>query len=558
MANHAIPTFTGITKIKSANYTLAHGISPGAAVLEISPQQYLSTEVGNLTFLFNGTVITFPLCRVDVPSIRRSADGYIAGLTILDRRWAWRDGEISGRYNQVSPDTTAPFDMTLVRSARWLAELCLQAMGEVNFDVSQLPDNVYPPVDWDRTNPAYALQEICGQTGHRVVLRLNSTVLLARQGVGGFLPVPKRTEDSKSIQSSGAPRAVKLVCGANKYQFDIPLEAVGKDTDGTFKAIADLSYAYTGGISNLQTGFPNFSRLQSSPSTQKLAKETVYRCYRPKMRTASGGPLTIPGYALNVYNLRQILPLIPSQLTRRIQDGREIPKEPEITGIFCERNGSFTNVTTRTKYSRPFQIDAESGTVTFADPIYKIANVGGSTPSYQFSQAELYLRATVTIREENDDYLYKLEKQVPVPGGLGLVRIIKRDDLVYETKTTYNDDGAVISTTNNLSTIMPEINYYLYDELVRIQNVASEEVSYGGIIPIDPDGAIQMVSWSMSDSSLPSTRASRNNEFGSAPIAPYQTRRFWEQIRNNNPEELSKGNNDRNFEIANGMRYVGR
>ena len=49
-----------------------------------------------------------------------------------------------------------------------LATLCLQAMGEDDYDVSALPNDARPEIDWSYQNPAEALQQLCDKLGCRV------------------------------------------------------------------------------------------------------------------------------------------------------------------------------------------------------------------------------------------------------------------------------------------------------------------------------------------------------------------------------------------------------
>ena len=91
--------FPGIDQLLSASITLGHGISPSSAKLQIAPQVNFAAETGTLSFEYDGTTVAFPDCKVDRSSMDRNERGEVVQLSILDRRWKWRFGQISGKYN---------------------------------------------------------------------------------------------------------------------------------------------------------------------------------------------------------------------------------------------------------------------------------------------------------------------------------------------------------------------------------------------------------------------------------------------------------------------------
>src|SRR3990167_6709017 len=92
--------FPGVSRIIEGTFTLSHGITPSVALLRIVPQDRLIAETGPLTIEYGQTRIRIDGCRVRGASIQReTSSGRIVSLQIEDRRWKWRYGEISGRYN---------------------------------------------------------------------------------------------------------------------------------------------------------------------------------------------------------------------------------------------------------------------------------------------------------------------------------------------------------------------------------------------------------------------------------------------------------------------------
>src|SRR5262249_47661321 len=159
---------------------------------------------------------------------------------ILDRRWKWQYGNpISLHANiQISQATRQslqraivdatggdlPLDERFVKSARDLAVLCLQALAEKKYDVSQVSDAVAMPVDWEYDNPARCLQQVLDAVGCRVVLRLDNSILCAKTGVGQTLPAVPVLDGNISVKTSNRPDSIQLVCGPTRYQDYFVLE----------------------------------------------------------------------------------------------------------------------------------------------------------------------------------------------------------------------------------------------------------------------------------------------------------------------------------------------
>src|SRR5258707_3556437 len=94
-----ILSFPGVDQILSWSFTLSHGITPSAALVEIAPQFGMPAEVGTMVISFGDVALEFAGCLLDSANVRRDGAGMIVSLSILDRRWAWRYGAVSGRYN---------------------------------------------------------------------------------------------------------------------------------------------------------------------------------------------------------------------------------------------------------------------------------------------------------------------------------------------------------------------------------------------------------------------------------------------------------------------------
>src|SRR5262245_57579654 len=131
MPPQGLLTFPGLQQIVSWSYTLSHGITPGVAHVEIAPQFGVPAEIGTMIISFGDIELAFPGCVLDCANVRRDGAGMVVNLAILDRRWAWRYGQISGRYNV--RQRNGELDPATEQAPQDLAALLLTAMGESGF-----------------------------------------------------------------------------------------------------------------------------------------------------------------------------------------------------------------------------------------------------------------------------------------------------------------------------------------------------------------------------------------------------------------------------------------
>ncbi len=181
---HGTASWPGVIAVENCTLTVSHGISPATAVLTMQPQDHFPDAHGNLTIEDGVGAVTFTDCKVDSLVVEQTDNGMVWRLSIVDRRWRWRElGKIEGEYNQLDPfGKLIPWT---IRSPKELAKLCLEEMGESNYDIDNLPPGteqpdplapppinaqggtgvnntsaVNPPVRWDGIPPAHALQQL--------------------------------------------------------------------------------------------------------------------------------------------------------------------------------------------------------------------------------------------------------------------------------------------------------------------------------------------------------------------------------------------------------------
>ena len=384
-------SFPGLTFIRAASMTFSHGISPSSALVQIAPQAGFVPEPGTLRFTFAGTVISFPGALIDSASLRINQQGYIWSLRILDRRWKWRFGELYGWYNRKLPDGS--LDTTLQKTPQELAVLCLQAMGETQFDASGLPNNARPEMNWVAANPANELANLCDALGCRVVLGLDNLVRTPQTGVGAGLPVPLSINEGFGINPPNRPDKLMVVCGPSVYQSRWQLAAIGRDADGSIKPIDNLSYKPTAGWETDFAGdFYNVIASGGNTAEQNrlLAVETVYHWYR--ISHQKDGGTIVPGHGESV-KMFQVLPLL-DKLAEAYPDPdtEEFSKKPRVGGVRWDGENDYGILTdSEEPYPGSFTIDRERGIVQFSESVYKTSS---SATGVDETPADLWLEVS--------------------------------------------------------------------------------------------------------------------------------------------------------------------
>ena len=215
-----IISFTGIDpeSILSGSFTLSHGITPSTGTLQVLVQQQPYEAGGTLAFEFGSTKFEFPDCRIIAGSATMGNEGESVTLTIQDRRWKWVNQHISGWYNKRSPDgqiSKEPIDFE--KTPQELAKLLLDEMKEGGYDVSKLPNDDRPEVNWDYANPAQELANLAEMYGCRVVLGLDNKVRLCVLGDGPPIPANGReVTDSIGVDPPERPDSIKFVASPTR------------------------------------------------------------------------------------------------------------------------------------------------------------------------------------------------------------------------------------------------------------------------------------------------------------------------------------------------------
>lgn len=519
MELQGLATFNGVQALCSAIFTLNHGTSPSTCTIYCPPQTSAPAQVGTLQFTFGGTAITFPDCFLKKIVTETGNDGrQYWVLTILDHRWRWNLARISGEYNIRTDDQE--IRAGTAKKPRELLKLLFDGMGETNVDLSRVPNEEFPHKFWEYARNDQEISTIADALGCRVVMQPGNRVVVLPSSTGANLPIDDLvTEGQLALEAPEMPTELVYVAGRTLYQIDFELEAVMEDVDGQLKLMNDVSYKPTtpGGWDYFD---PNHANTIKTIEARELAKRWAFRGYRIKT------PFTIFGEKID--SLDRILPITSRQVATRINRGRVENWPAVIYGQYhpgwsaSKNNDAIVKPDTKGNpkqvWWRGFTIDEERGCVLFSEPVYvyQAAPAAAGFGSLQ-RPAQLFLRTSIGIRDKDTRgwrHFEKVRKLQSTPSGPPRKRYILRgDDVQLKIANLPNPAAAGgFQKKDNQADVDEAAAFYIQAELEALQWNNPGTVTYAGLRNIPPDGAIQQVSWIISQDGKAYTRVSRNRD----------------------------------------------
>jgi hypothetical protein len=524
--------FPGVKDIRGVSYTMAHGVQPGVIKLTVFQQPPPKPRIGDLIITHRDQKIIVRDCLLVGSSRSRvAAQSDTMEVTLLDFRWRWSFGTISGHYNLPSRRTGKRRKDTEL-SAPELAALCVFAAKTANVNVNQMPKDAFPETHWDHETPAVALAELCRETACRIIPTTDGAVRIEPTGQGRELPEDGLMVISKSESSVPRPSSIMVVGGPTRVQHDFFLTAVGLERDGSIRPIDGLSYRPAAGWESLGE-VEDFSGLGDIEAT-KLAKASVYRMYQIQIHDTFtrdpnepllGGRWHGTDHNLNniagvyrISKLEQILPIDSVQVeTVHDIEGRDVPRPAEVWGVFGEGTEEAPNkddpepqdtellgyreAAIRSFYEDGFSIDEEYGIVRFGRPVYRYNTLGQILP------ALLALRTAVNIRDAETRALLRYQDERKFVGGKPDAaqrrtgpRLINRPELIgaihAEAKSVLPFRLAQRSTNQNL--LIAKSDQFFNRELAILEAAQNSQTGiYEGLVNVPLDGAIQSITWTV-------------------------------------------------------------
>lgn len=601
--------YPGIASVVDFEFTDLAGISPAIARITIHPQDEVPQLEGDLILKYQDAFetdyyITIPNMHIDAANFTRNSGGQIVMLRMFDERWQWQFGHISGRYNTrfvkcydaAFPEGFANqfVDPQHEKNPQELALLCIDAMGysEDDWDVSALPLEARPEINWDRANPAQELNKLCNDFGCRIVpIRSEEAWQICVTGEGAELPDDWPYQDpGDGVDPAEKPGYLRIYTAPILYETRLPLEHVGQDMDFWYTTLPKLSYNPTPGpqIGQGASGFescgPEFVGYlsgirqelpdQTLVSPAEMAMRSVNRY--SKIRGATDEianpqrPQTIyvPGYGSAF--IQQVV-LTDNRVQPYIVTGATsaMPLRAYIEGTFWVEStpngdqnyplGSRIDLAAKAdvfkeNYDKTASFviqnadDARYALISFSTRMVqkKTVTLNNLTFDSYYAPADLYLHTAIKVKDPTTwqvkrDYRDRWVGDGPEPDDPSetTVMAVIKDDIQPWYRGIYDPDGTLTLTTDNSDLVTKQCNYYLDALQKTMETVDTSWRTYQGWFPIDLDGQIQQVTWRMSNGGF-DTIASKNSEHR-FEIPTYEQRRARDARRSpENKEALAR------------------
>lgn len=493
----------GIDKFIGASYVDTLGLLPSAVIADIVPQATFPFQLVPVLMGDGLNSFTLPDCAMDRSRLRINREGQITQITLLDRRWYWKYGEINGGYNHRNLDGTIKAGTE--KTPRELATLLLTAMGETGFDVSQLPNTERPEVYWECAVPADELAKMLHSYGCDMAMNwITNTANIVRLGVGANLPNGSLFTVDFGVDVAQVPAVVKACANRTIYQSKLKITPMAKETDGEYVPYDEVSYEPAGGW--IETTDP-YDLLPGQPDTVEhaLANESVYRVF--KIEEQSDGTQDVPDYG-EVEDIEDLLPI--SHRLAESSDSGDQPAHAFVQGkIWLEEDedslDGLINTVNTYRVKRKFVIDGERGLIFFDRPMVYLSE------AEKWEPAELYIMVSYHVKTEKGSYA-RYARQQNIPNGLG-THVERRDDIERTVIATYTDDGLTpTGTTDNDTVINAELDETIEAAKNEFETEQSTVAGYNGTVPISLSGRVRQVAYTVRRHGGARTIAYWNNE----------------------------------------------
>lgn len=508
MANSV--TFTGISGIQRCKYTCTLGTTADAAILWCKPQ-VISSARGTLVLSDGVTSLTLTDCLCKETSGNRSGNGWLQCLQIFDRRWKWDFGCALGTWNVRLEDGTV--DPATQKSARELVSLLFYdasnptfGMGESGVDVSAVPDDDYPPVDWVGEKARVACDRILRKYGLDVAFDPGTdSVSVVALGSGTGLPTNQVESYTLSASFEPYPDNIQVWTGPWAYETKFKVQYVAPDTDGAIKEIDDLSFAPAGGWEGNFTNPLELIPESTDPLAYGLANRWVGRMFQI-VEVADGTLELADGTVMD--SIQQALPLLRTRLLHYSDGDEQYRAEPLLEGVFVTGKApdSLANTPNGTEYDGRLRIDGLRGIVTTRTPLWKLnAGLDG------YEKADLYLTIAHLLQDSTKNFV-RYFKSANIASNGTPTEQRTREDIRREIRGVW--DGLTLdSTVDNQTDLDATLDLELDAWAASYAGRTGTTVRFGWIQQIVMNGKVQVASWSVDKDDGAITMAAENTEF---------------------------------------------
>lgn len=555
MTKQCLFYFAGREADGGGSFPLTAGVTPSLAVIRFR-LSYTYNQIGSLLLTDSVTQREFRNCRLLRAVIQPGQGGARwRELQIYDRRWAWAE-QYGGVYGAYNLDTRSLGDPRNRKTARELATLLCEAMGETGYDVSAMPSTVYPRVDWFGQNPASELEQLAKLYRCFITLTPQDTLLICREGLGETPSNDPRQMDF--TYSEELPVIPKALCfeGADLLcQHDLKLAPVGMETTGASKGrlipIDNLSYTPSGGWAKQKPD--NFQKV-ADLNDRAMAKQYIWRYYQitgpiqlpiptddflPRNGSGKVDPSTPKAvkadFLIAAGDEWRLLPLEEDQLQCFKDAVTNEALKPQVIGYFATGGPGINNYTTlpaeATNYDVPiasvplpkashgllygdsFEVDSERGLVVFTNPVYRWSKTADAVDDSAYLPARIRLRCAFPVRAKaNAGKLTSQYWQSPgSPVSVGIVKKVRNSELGFEYGLKTVNDAAAL--TSNASDFLVLASGVLQQEMATYAISRGYSSPWKGFI-FDKklDGVIRSIVWDVSDDGQGTTTIDYNME----------------------------------------------
>jgi hypothetical protein len=402
-------SYPGVLAYKEMQYTQTLGVDPDAIALTIVPQDANIAASGDLRLNYtNQTSITLPDCSIDSARTTYNTNGFVTSIVLQDRRELWKTVEpINGRYNIIRNGARyADTEKTL----RQLVKILLQACGELNPNVTNVSNTIYPEVNWFCEEPRLLLQALMQEWGYDVALGYGTEDVIVHEiGVGDTLPTNAVMMISSVVDAKIQPEKIRVCFDKDVIQGRLELEAVGLDSDSVYRLLDDLTYKPETGWEFVNPKGLTLLKADGTNDDFVLGMQSIYRVYRVKQFSDKNLRVPIENGA-TLDGIDQIFPLDNRLLEKDTIDPSSQRKYARVYGIALLPEGSkpppvpleLSDIDDVLNVQ--FTIDGERGLVIFREPMFQTSSpVPGAEVEYK--PAELYLETSFSVRD-NTNYQF--------------------------------------------------------------------------------------------------------------------------------------------------------
>ena len=203
---------------------------------------------------------------------------------------------------------------------------------------------------------------------------------------------------------------------------------------------------------------------------------------------------------------------------------KTVPKKPEIWGSFDPKYGQTVQTpdSTQGTYKNGITVDEDRWLIITEDQLYSVSNG-------KYSPANIQVKIAYSVRDSDTWEFFRYTQDLQLSSAVPTQpRIIRHEDIFGKSVGTFDNNFDLTDFTDNTDSddLNAEANYYLQAAAQEYIEQDSLDVPYAGLVPIQVDGLIQQVTYSISSGPGGSTmtRASLATEHNPY-VLPWSVRR---------------------------------